>query len=315
MNTQNKTIIDMDSQLLDLSVALQNYRSNPIKLTYIFNLFEAFRAMQAHKTCELFVSSLVRAHGTSRSLAPLHVMTLLDQGRFGDAVVAAASHLPLPGLPDAPEPLLAPTQPTPTKQPSAAFQSLVEIYAAMHAASNPDQDLYAGWLGLAAHGAALRRMAAQLDVKSALDYGGGKGQGWRAGPIDVTESERYPRFLEYVGLDAVDIYDPGAGSTAQPIPGGWDAALCFDVLEHIPEDDIDWVLEEIFAAARKLVMINVALYPAARILSDGRNAHITLRQPDWWSERLQRTAERHPHLRAVCYFSALPLMVQAAWRR
>jgi hypothetical protein len=63
-----------------------------------------------------------------------------------------------------------------------------------------------------------------------------------------------------------------------------------DVLEHIPEEDVDWVLKDCFSFAKKFIYMNIASYPARKILPNGWNAHVTIESPDWWRQRILKAA-------------------------
>ena len=62
------------------------------------------------------------------------------------------------------------------------------------------------------------------------------------------------------------------------LPDGYDAALCFDVLEHIPEKDIDTVLENIGRSAQSFVL-SIAGYGKPPI-------HPCVKSPGWWLNKL-----------------------------
>lgn len=53
--------------------------------------------------------------------------------------------------------------------------------------------------------------------------------------------------------------------------------ICTDVLEHCPEEDIPWIVDELFAFARKFVYANIACFPARKQLPSGGNAHCTVK--------------------------------------
>ena len=55
-----------------------------------------------------------------------------------------------------------------------------------------------------------------------------------------------------------------------------------DVLEHIPEADLGWVLREMFSKAEKMVFLNVACFPALKKLKDGSNAHVSIFSTEDW---------------------------------
>jgi hypothetical protein len=67
------------------------------------------------------------------------------------------------------------------------------------------------------------------------------------------------------------------------------------VLEHCPEEDVPWIVAEMFAHARSFVFASIACYPAKTHLPDGSNAHCTIRSLEWWKRVFADTAQEHPH--------------------
>lgn len=70
------------------------------------------------------------------------------------------------------------------------------------------------------------------------------------------------------------------------------------MLEHCPEEDIPWILDELFSLANKFVYANVACFPARKRLPSGGNAHCTVKPVSWWADQLAHPAKTSPH---VCY--------------
>ena len=54
-----------------------------------------------------------------------------------------------------------------------------------------------------------------------------------------------------------------------------------------------WVIDEMFSLARKFVYANIACYPAVKLLPNGKNAHCTVRPPQWWEGVVHAIAMRH----------------------
>ena len=79
----------------------------------------------------------------------------------------------------------------------------------------------------------------------------------------------------------------------------YDVVISTDVVEHIPEEDIAWVLDKIFAYATQALYVVAACYPAQKHLPDGTNAHCTLQPPEWWVGQMQQLARRYPNVRWV----------------
>lgn len=102
-----------------------------------------------------------------------------------------------------------------------------------------------------------------------------------------------PSLQGYWNVDHIQCYDPGFAPFSQLPVDRFDGTICIDVLEHITEPDLPWVLDELFGYARKFVYANIACYPAKKHLPNGQNAHCTVRSPDWWTGLIHAVAMRH----------------------
>ena len=110
--------------------------------------------------------------------------------------------------------------------------------------------------------------------KSLLDYGTGKGE-------LVTELRKSVHFH-------VDGFDPG-NSIWNTLPlESYDIITCLDVLEHVEQSSIRYVLQDINALAGNFVFFIVDLQPAIKRLQDNRNAHISIAPADWWIAEISR---------------------------
>lgn len=112
-----------------------------------------------------------------------------------------------------------------------------------------------------------------LKPRSIIDYGCGKS------PLIFA--------IESPGLEKRSRYDPAIEEYATLDRGPHDLLLNVDVLEHIPEDDLDTVLAEMAAICRQAVIV-VDTRPAKLTLADGRNAHVTLHDHAWWQRRIEK---------------------------
>lgn len=104
-------------------------------------------------------------------------------------------------------------------------------------------------------------------TRDILDYGCGKATLSYALPFDIR------------------CYDPAIEGLDKP-PEPADIVVCTDVLEHVEEQCVDAVLDELQRLTRIFLFATVATGPARKNLPDGRNAHITQRPLLWWLERL-----------------------------
>lgn len=110
-------------------------------------------------------------------------------------------------------------------------------------------------------------LARKAGATSVLDYGAGK--------CSLAAA------LSDSGL-LVSNYDPGVpGLEARPVPA--DIVVCGDVLEHVEEECIRWVLADIVSLARKAVVLSISCRVGNKTLADGRPAHILVRPKAWWA--------------------------------
>jgi SAM-dependent methyltransferase len=112
-----------------------------------------------------------------------------------------------------------------------------------------------------------------FDAHSVLDYGCG------GGTLVATLKDRY---LTGVRLDEYDPARPGKDS----LPAFADLVVCTDVLEHIEPEKLPAVLAHLHVLARQAVLFVIALDPANKTLTDGRNAHLILESREWWLDQL-----------------------------
>jgi hypothetical protein len=66
-----------------------------------------------------------------------------------------------------------------------------------------------------------------------------------------------------------------------------DLLINIDVLEHIPEEDLDEVVGHMASLCRNAIIV-IDTRPAKRILPDGKNAHCTLHTHKWWQGFLSK---------------------------
>jgi len=185
--------------------------------------------------------------------------------------------------------------------PSRRFRDMVDQYRELHDHGEAQLGLAAGNTfdghSLAKHETEIARLIESSGAKTLLDYGCGKGLAYEDWPGEPAGS-RYKMHPAWPGVK-VTCYDPGYAPYADRYAGQFDGVISTDVLEHIPEEDIAWVLNELFGAATKFVYVVAACYPARKLLPDGQNAHCTVRSPTWWRGQMELAAKRFPGIRWV----------------
>jgi hypothetical protein len=148
--------------------------------------------------------------------------------------------------------------------------------AALHAKGN---------YGTAAlqHGKAVAALISASGARSVLDYGCGSKR-------SLLQAIKLPDDVVYEG------YDPAIPEySATPCPA--ELVCCIDVLEHIEPTLLDNVLDHLGELCDPLGYFTIHSGPAQKVLTDGRNAHLTQQGPEWWLPRLEQRFEilqRHP---------------------
>lgn len=86
-------------------------------------------------------------------------------------------------------------------------------------------------------------------------------------------------------------YDPAIpGKDAAPTFA--DLVVCTDVLEHVEPELLANVLTHLRQLARHAVFVVVSLVETAKVLSDGRNAHLTIQPREWWQQQFEAAGFR-----------------------
>lgn len=139
--------------------------------------------------------------------------------------------------------------------------------AALHAKGN---------YGTAAlhYGKTVMALISAAGTRSLLDYGCGSKR-------SLLQAIDLPEDVVYEG------YDPAiAAYSAAPCPA--ELVCCIDVLEHIEPSLLDNVLDHLGELCDPLGFFTIHSGPAQKVLTDGRNAHLTQEGPDWWLPRLKQ---------------------------
>jgi hypothetical protein len=183
--------------------------------------------------------------------------------------------------------------------PSPRYRRLLEQYQQMHLYGEqhlgiPPENTFPG-ASLPRQAPAIKRLIKATGATTILDYGCGKGQQYLPRRMaDPDERIEYPDIQSYWGVQSIHRYDPAYQPFTQLPSGKFEGVICTDVLEHCPEEDVPWILGELFGYATKFVFANVACFPAKKRLPSGGNAHCTIKPVRWWEEHLERTARTRP---------------------
>lgn len=117
----------------------------------------------------------------------------------------------------------------------------------------------------------------ELNARTVADYGAGK------------KNLLVGLKKQGITLDGYYPYDPVFPDYGPPRSA--DLVCCIDVLEHIELDRLDNVLTELARITTSFGFFSIHMGPAAKVLADGRNAHLIQQPSSWWLPRLSQLFE------------------------
>lgn len=184
------------------------------------------------------------------------------------------------------------------QNPSPRYQQLLDLYRQLHlhgdpAAAHQSHETFDG-RSLAPQAPRIKRLINQTGARRILDYGSGKGVQYDPRRFVVEGDGEWDGVLDYWGVDEVVCFDPAYPPYSRVPQGSFDGVIATDVLEHCPEEDVDWIVGEMFSFATRFVYATVACYPARKRLPNGENTHCTIRPPQWWEMRFRQAAAARP---------------------
>lgn len=185
--------------------------------------------------------------------------------------------------------------------PSPRYQQLVGFYKDMHEhgalwqghgkfedAKAKEAHLTFAGISLMPHVKTIQALVQQFGIRSVLDYGAGKATFYAKKIFPAADGKSQVALKDFWGVDEIRLYDPGYAPLATlPVGEKFDAVVCTDVMEHIPEEDMDWIIDELFGFANKLVYACIATYPAGSVFPNGENVHVTLKNVRWWVQKFE----------------------------
>ena len=148
----------------------------------------------------------------------------------------------------------------------------------------------------------IHRLIQETRAATILDYGSGKGRQYEPQRIALPGAGEWDGILDFWDVDEVRCYDPCYEPYSRLTEEKFDGVVWTDVLEHCPEQDMRWIVNEIFSFATRFAYAAVACYPAKSRLPNGENAHCTVHPPQWWRALFEEIAADHPGVRWMISF-------------
>ena len=193
------------------------------------------------------------------------------------------------------------------ENPSSRYLEILGYYRQMHVHGDPEQNVPPAKMfdgkSLPQHAGVIRELISETGTKTILDYGSGKGH-YYSTELESGDGTHYPNLQAYWGVEEITCYDPGYEPFAKLPEGPFNGVISTDVMEHLPEEDLSWIISEIFSFASEFVYLNICTLPAKRLLPNGENAHCTVKPPEWWVPLIDGIHVQFPHLMYLVMFLA-----------
>ena len=179
-------------------------------------------------------------------------------------------------------------------KPSEDYYDLLDSYKELH----KEEGKFRG-ISLVPLVPTLINVTKENNCKTLLDYGCGK-----AIPYSKKECKSIglkKPVQELCNLDSFDLYDPAYPKYNKLSKKKYDIVVCTDVMEHIAEQDIDWVLKDILSHSKKTVFLNISCQPALKHFKKGKfkgqNVHVSVFHGTWWSDKVKNIWNKFKHLK------------------
>ena len=141
-------------------------------------------------------------------------------------------------------------------KPSAQYTALLAQLRTAHAPG--DRPHFSGQSMSEEEREDLADLIAEEKAKTILDYRLGRGDEGSRAPWGIRDQQ-----VE----QTVTHYDPACSTLMERPSGKFDGVVCTKVLEYLPDEDVPWVIEELFGYGYRFVYATVVNYSCTRILS------------------------------------------------
>lgn len=167
------------------------------------------------------------------------------------------------------------------ERPSQDFSALCRLVRQAEAPGGHPHERQSG--GISGHGGLLELLE-EHRARSVLDC--------RIPALAANPSLRLP---EASGIEQVIAFDPTQPAAADASAANVDAVVCLQMLEYVPDEDVPWLLDELFSRARNLLYCGVDESPQSRV--NGSLVARRKRTAAWWQYEFELVARHHPSVR------------------
>jgi hypothetical protein len=185
-------------------------------------------------------------------------------------------------------------------EPSQEYVELLDTYKEMH-----KQEGFFKGISLVPFISSIKDLVVSNKCETLFDYGCGKGLPYTKDFKQTDPHNEIKYFTKPVqdmwNIKEFFLYDPAYSEHDKLPTKKYDIVLCTDVLEHIPESDLDWVIREVLSYATKVAFINVCSQEALKTFPTGkhkgRNVHVSVFSHEWWINKFSTIWRDFKHLK------------------
>ena len=141
---------------------------------------------------------------------------------------------------------------------SKEYEKIIRYYNKMHKEGSGDENpenIFDG-KSLRFFFSPIKQLIEKTKSESLIDFGCGKAK-YYFNKIKVSD-KIYNNVIDYWKINNYILYDPGVDKFLEYPNKSADAVICIDVVEHIPEEDVNVFIEELFKLANKFIFVVIA---------------------------------------------------------
>jgi len=186
---------------------------------------------------------------------------------------------------------------------SQEYYDTIQLYKKFHTEGtkklSPEQT-FAGH-SLIPWGSKIKQIIDITQSNSITDFGCGKALG-HTHRFKINQTI-YQNLADYWNIEFVQLYDPGVKEFSSYPTEKTDGFICTDVIEHIPSNDIEIFIDQLYSLSKKFVFVVIATIPASKFFEDGRNIHLTIKKEHEWKQIFKTFDVKYPEIRTFLEFN------------